>query len=596
MTDRIFINYRRGEDSGFAQALFIRLEQAFVQGRLFMDVDSIAPGTDFVRHLEAQVAQCDVLLALIGGSWLEAADGEGRRRLDDADDFVRIEIASALRQDKRVIPVLLHDTKMPTADRLPEELRPLVRRQAVRLTHERFRADAEGLIRALQEAGGGTTVVTSPNPTVAAAPIPAAQGDAVSRVPDRQRSQPSVVRSGIAGRVEAVVARYEATNVGVISLLCAVLLIFGSYVAGVVDVEYQAAHKQVGFLWAPNWSLNYLILLVTYNCLFCFLVMKADEMLRGFHARGVVVSNGDKSRGVDDLIADWQVHLRGMAPIVWFLSLGVPSVCFEAWFNDCYLPLRHNDLLGNTVDWALIGIVQPEVTSRAAELVFTAISYGYLCVASWIYLFVLAYAATFAAYLAKLSRGAGAFRMVFRSPEMTDGMRDLLQRIFGMACLGFLSAYTGRVQATYLMGPDRNIFQFMFSTELDLLHGAAPGPATVEAGKIVTSAWMSWPVFIYAAVIFGLTILLLQAAYVNARAYSLRQAASSDVDREAIERSAAGGFWRSVAPTLGQWVIVVVLMAASLAFPMTGSLLVAGVLCIAVPAALRWRRSVAEMA
>lgn len=109
-----------------------------------MDVDSIAPGEDFVRLLESQIAQCEILLAVIGKGWLDAKDERGGRRLDDPDDFVRIEIASALKQNKRVIPVLLHDTKMPSSAQLPAELRPLARRHAVRLTHERFRADTEG--------------------------------------------------------------------------------------------------------------------------------------------------------------------------------------------------------------------------------------------------------------------------------------------------------------------------------------------------------------------------------------------------------------------------------------------------------------------
>jgi hypothetical protein len=151
MGGKIFISYRRGEDAGFAGRLYDRLERTFRQ-RLFMDVDSIAPGEDFVSILDTRVAECDVLLALIGRSWCAATDAAGHRRLDNPDDFVRIEIASGLAQGKRVIPVLIDDVSMPRADDLPEDLKPLVRRHAVHLSHERFRADAERLTRALKAA------------------------------------------------------------------------------------------------------------------------------------------------------------------------------------------------------------------------------------------------------------------------------------------------------------------------------------------------------------------------------------------------------------------------------------------------------------
>jgi hypothetical protein len=153
MRGKIFINYRRGDEPGFTQALLSRLEEAFPAEGLFIDVDNIPPGEDFVRLLDTQVAQCDVLLAVIGNSWLDATDEHGGRRLDDPRDFVRIEIESALKQGKRVIPVLMHKARMPRREELPETLWPLAARNAVRLTHERFKADVEGLVKALQEVG-----------------------------------------------------------------------------------------------------------------------------------------------------------------------------------------------------------------------------------------------------------------------------------------------------------------------------------------------------------------------------------------------------------------------------------------------------------
>ena len=78
MAGKIFINYRRGDDPGFAQALFGRLEQAFPPEQLFMDVDNIEPGLDFVRVLADQVAECDVLISVIGKAWIDAPTRRAR--------------------------------------------------------------------------------------------------------------------------------------------------------------------------------------------------------------------------------------------------------------------------------------------------------------------------------------------------------------------------------------------------------------------------------------------------------------------------------------------------------------------------------------
>ncbi len=153
MTGKIFLSYRREDTAGFALALFGRLEQSFPSESLFMDVEGgIGAGQDFVRVLEEQVGACDVMLALIGPDWLTVTDDAGRRRLENPEDFVRVEVGSALKFGKRVIPVLVHKTEMPRAEALPEPLKALARRNAVGLTQERFKADAQGLIKALEEA------------------------------------------------------------------------------------------------------------------------------------------------------------------------------------------------------------------------------------------------------------------------------------------------------------------------------------------------------------------------------------------------------------------------------------------------------------
>ncbi len=115
-----------------------------------MDVTAIEPGRDFRKAIDQSVATCSVLLAVIGQEWLDLKDSHGVRRLDDPNDFVRIELASALRRDIPVIPVLIRGAKMPNADHLPDDLKELAYRNAVELTHARWKSDVQVLLQALR--------------------------------------------------------------------------------------------------------------------------------------------------------------------------------------------------------------------------------------------------------------------------------------------------------------------------------------------------------------------------------------------------------------------------------------------------------------
>jgi hypothetical protein len=118
--------------------------------QVFIDIDSIPPGADFVDILERQVEVSEMVLALIGPGWLRNADPKtGRRRLDNPKDFVRIEICAALSRAIPVVPVLLEGAPMPEEDQLPEDMRILVRRQAEFVDYRTFDADVDRLIKRL---------------------------------------------------------------------------------------------------------------------------------------------------------------------------------------------------------------------------------------------------------------------------------------------------------------------------------------------------------------------------------------------------------------------------------------------------------------
>src|SRR5215469_947704 len=146
----IFVSYRRRESSYPAGRLYDRLADRFGEGQVFMDVDAIEPGVDFAEEISRAVTACKVLLAVIGPHWLTATDEQGRRRLDDPDDIVRLEIEAALARDVRVIPILVEGTVMPGRKDLPESLAGLARLNAPSMRHETFRSDAGRLVTAIE--------------------------------------------------------------------------------------------------------------------------------------------------------------------------------------------------------------------------------------------------------------------------------------------------------------------------------------------------------------------------------------------------------------------------------------------------------------
>jgi roadblock/LC7 domain-containing protein len=156
----IFISYRRQESSHLAGRLYDRLAERFGAERVFMDVATIDLGVDFTEVITRAVGSCQVLVAVIGPQWVTVADADGRRRLRDPNDFVRLEIKAALERDVRVIPILVEGAPMPRLRDLPRPLAGLARRNAMTMRHESFPYDAERLLEAIER------VLADPTPAV----------------------------------------------------------------------------------------------------------------------------------------------------------------------------------------------------------------------------------------------------------------------------------------------------------------------------------------------------------------------------------------------------------------------------------------------
>lgn len=146
----IFISYRRQDTAGYAGRLYDQLSSYFGADQVFMDIDTLEPGVDFVDVIEQEVSLCDILLVLIGRHWLTVTDKAGMRRLDSPHDFVRLEITTALNRNIPIIPVLLQGASMPNAEELPEALVKLTRRNAIEITDTRWHFDVQRLIKAIE--------------------------------------------------------------------------------------------------------------------------------------------------------------------------------------------------------------------------------------------------------------------------------------------------------------------------------------------------------------------------------------------------------------------------------------------------------------
>jgi hypothetical protein len=163
-TKNIFISYRVSDTAGETGRLVDTLKQYFYEEQIFIDIEKIEPGVDFTVAISKSLEACDVLLAIIGPNWQGLNTTTNKSRIHNADDWVRIEISTALKRNIRVVPVLVDGGSLPSEEELPEDLKPLVRRQAYEISNKRWKYDTEQLIRFLVKLGIPTKPIGTPPP------------------------------------------------------------------------------------------------------------------------------------------------------------------------------------------------------------------------------------------------------------------------------------------------------------------------------------------------------------------------------------------------------------------------------------------------
>jgi hypothetical protein len=149
---KILISYRRQDSADISGRMYDRLVQQFGRGAVFKDVDSMPLGVDFRTHIDEEVSKCNVCLVVIGPDWIGPRDGEGKARLEDPEDIVRIEVESALKRKIPVIPVLVRGVSIPSEKQLPETLQELSYRNGLPIRSDPdFHRDINRLIGHLIE-------------------------------------------------------------------------------------------------------------------------------------------------------------------------------------------------------------------------------------------------------------------------------------------------------------------------------------------------------------------------------------------------------------------------------------------------------------
>jgi TIR domain len=150
---RLFVSYRIGDSVYATAAIADRLSDAFGPGNVFRDRDSLALGAVYPAKIRRALERCDIVLAVVGPSWLEIRDEAGHRCLDNAQDWVRTELRMAFERDIPVVPVLLDDTPVPDPARLPDDIRVLSLCTYWQVRHQSFESDLRGLADGLTRAG-----------------------------------------------------------------------------------------------------------------------------------------------------------------------------------------------------------------------------------------------------------------------------------------------------------------------------------------------------------------------------------------------------------------------------------------------------------
>lgn len=604
---RIFISYRRDDAPGSAGRLYDRLSETFSADQIFIDVDAISPGVDFVLALDGALKDCDVLLAIIGKNWTNAKDGDGLRRLESDGDFVRVEIATALNSGIRVIPVLVDGAEMPNAEDLPEILKPLTRRNAVELSHTRFVRDTDRLASALAGPAGDGEIAQA-KVTVSDGPEmqTGARTSGAKAGPDTVQEQWEQPGVSIGGWLDSFFRHQSPMTIWGIPLAAGALIIWSSSFFGIdsihappVDVAQgtfsacSSAGKQVGLWTSLNWSAVYLVLFPIFLILISFLSRYMRRMIDECIDNGVLISNdGDKpDRQAVHLGLDRELAANNKL----FLSLifVVIVISLSGWWTSSGQPLLNFHIGGTIVSWATVVIACGQRGLQYYMFGYSLVAYIWMGLALFVYIACLFLGFIYASFLSRLAfSGEQAdakgqtYRLIFRHRVYSRYLHDVFFAYFIACSFGLLAGYFMRLQAGYLFTGYESLGIYWFQDLQWLMQKLNLSSVTEAPLKSYQLADAKHQTVITGLFVSGITLVsflgtgwMIYGAFQNAKEFVLAArtkpegstvAQIRDMTAEEARRIEQTSFLPAVVPSAGTMVVVMSVFLLGTIYSSTG--------------------------
>ena len=398
--------------------------------------------------------------------------------------------------------------------------------------------------------------------------------------------RPRRLRPTLAERFETFAENSAILNIFVISEAMGLALLFSADALGLSDVVDQASGKEVGFLFAPNWSIMYTVLFPAYNTLFCYIAARVRQILQAFYDHGIIVAPGGSPLEAETLWQNWREHLRAVSFSMWAIIYTAIIITVGQWYSDCYKPLKKISTV--PIDWATISLQQPNLISTEQEMFFTAGAYFYMAFSLCVYLSVLLYIPTFMFYTRKLSAGSRDFQTVIKGSTLQNQFATLMQFMFFCTFLGLMCAYLLHLQSAYRLSSLKSISEYMFSG-VRMLAGNASNDSGVTTINI-TSWWSSFLVAGVAVAGFAFACFFSRDAFVNSREFVVRHGGSSDwrarleLSEYQIEKIAQLTFIADVVPQFWIYVGIITCLCLAVLLPNHVEILILGVLAYLVRA------------
>lgn len=316
-------------------------------------------------------------------------------------------------------------------------------------------------------------------------------------------------------------------DLSILSIVGAFLLLLLSQILGLATLTYKAdgIEKQVGFLWSPNWSIMYLVLLPLYLCLFAILAERREYTLRSFLQARIIIGPNGASVSEEHLFGKWRKVLARISVALWALLIAVIIQTTSEWVSYCLVPLLKGDLGKGTVDWSTISILMPSEVNQWNAIVFSGVAYLYMGFALFIYLAVLVYAASFAWFLNSIGDPTGDFRLILRDTELGNRLSDIAMNIYACIVLGFCAFFLMRLEAKYLQSDHRYISDLWFNDVrlfIDWLRRDTPISSDQTFRKAeIPSEWTSLTGIVFTLLMLFSVVYLLYEAFEKAREYYL---------------------------------------------------------------------------